>query len=160
MSTLSMRIRAARTGLGLTQQALAAESGLHVQTIKKLEAGEEATLGTLMACQRAFEARGMEFFEIAGRHGFFLAPDHPAPDAARIRAARAALTVTGRDLAMRAGIAERSVVRVENGEPDVTADIIRACLRALQELGADLFELDRKKGLMLPVERSDSVAGG
>ena len=43
------RVRATRLATGLTQEQLAVAAGLTSRTVKRVEAGEETTLGTLVA---------------------------------------------------------------------------------------------------------------
>lgn len=56
----------------MSQGDLAREAGLTYRTVGRLETGMGSTLETLQACQRALEARGVEFFNTSGRHGFSL----------------------------------------------------------------------------------------
>ena len=54
----------------MSQGDLAQEAGLTYRTVGRLETGMGSNVDTLHACQRALEARGVEFFSAAGRQGF------------------------------------------------------------------------------------------
>ncbi len=70
------QIRAARSWLGWSQDALAAKSGVGRATIARIELSAEIRQGlTLAAIQRAFEDAGVEFqFENSDPIGFLIRP--------------------------------------------------------------------------------------
>lgn len=145
-----VRIRAARVALGMTQLTLATESGLHVNTIKKLENGGDSSIATVHACQSTFERHGIEFFEIARRHGLIVPQAHPTPNAARLKAARAALLFSVEDLARLAGFGPRTVAKIENEDGSVRERYVFAYVKALDRLGVLFFDIDGRKGIILP----------
>lgn len=51
---IGQRVRQRRLNMNMTQEQLAAQAGLHVQTIKKFEAGKSPTLLTFIQVLRAF----------------------------------------------------------------------------------------------------------
>lgn len=51
---LGQRVRQRRLNMNMTQEQLAEQAGLHVQTIKKFEAGKSPTLLTFIQVLRAF----------------------------------------------------------------------------------------------------------
>jgi transcriptional regulator with XRE-family HTH domain len=58
---LARRIKQKRLNLNMTQEELSDKAGLHVQTIKKIEAGSSATVQTLVQLLRAFN--DLEFLD-------------------------------------------------------------------------------------------------
>ncbi len=54
LKELTRRIRRRRLNLNLTQQQVADKSGLHIQTIKNFESGNNASLLTLIQILRVF----------------------------------------------------------------------------------------------------------
>ncbi len=54
LKELARRIRRRRLNLNLTQQQVAEQSGLHLQTIKNFESGNNASLLTLIQILRVF----------------------------------------------------------------------------------------------------------
>ena len=61
----STQIRMARAAIAWTVRELAERSGVHRNTIVRIEAGEGSHGPTLAALQRAFEDAGIEFLEAA-----------------------------------------------------------------------------------------------
>ena len=61
----STQIRMARAAIAWTVRELAERSGVHRNTIVRIEAGEGSHSPTLAALQRAFEDAGIEFLEAA-----------------------------------------------------------------------------------------------
>ena len=61
----STQIRMARAAITWTVRQLAERSGVHRNTIVRIEAGEGSHGPTLAALQRAFEDAGIEFLEAA-----------------------------------------------------------------------------------------------
>jgi DNA-binding XRE family transcriptional regulator len=64
-----LQCRSARRLLNWTKQQLAETSGLHWDTIDRLEGGRRAKDATTIAIWRAFDAAGIEFVDEAGRPG-------------------------------------------------------------------------------------------
>ena len=54
LKELTRRIRRRRLNLNLTQQQVADQSGLHIQTVKNFESGNNASLLTLIQILRVF----------------------------------------------------------------------------------------------------------
>lgn len=154
MPTLFARIRAARVGLGLSQSNLATAAGLHVNTVQSLELGNDATIATLVACQVALEARGVEFLEIDGRLGLILPETLEHARGARLRAVREALDLRRKRVSLLTGVGERSVHNIENGNSAVRPVAVNALEAAYEALGADLFDIDGRLALMLPTRGS------
>ena len=150
MPTLFARIRAARVGLGLSQSNLATAAGLHVNTVQSLELGKDATIATLVACQVALEARGLEFLEIDSRLGLILPETLAYARGARLRAVREALDLSRERVSLLAGFGPRSVHNIENGDPAVRPAKLNALEAAFEVLGVDLFDIDGRLALMLP----------
>lgn len=65
MLTIGNQLKAARALAGLEQKDVAVASGIHVNTIRSMEASGSAPIAgrsqNVQAVQRALEARGIEF---------------------------------------------------------------------------------------------------
>lgn len=72
MLTSPKLIAAARVALGMTQADLADASSLGVRTIRNIETGKSVGTDFFIACQKALEDRGVEFFQANNRRGFSL----------------------------------------------------------------------------------------
>jgi transcriptional regulator with XRE-family HTH domain len=66
MKIEAVQSKMARVALGLTGKELAELAGVSLDTINRLEAGEELKERTLVAIRTALEAAGVEFIEKNG----------------------------------------------------------------------------------------------
>ena len=53
---ITQRVKQQRLNVNMTQQELAAKTGLHVQTVKNFESGKSTKLATLIQILRAFDS--------------------------------------------------------------------------------------------------------
>ncbi|WP_369684738.1 multiprotein-bridging factor 1 family protein [Devosia ginsengisoli] len=70
MLTSPELIAAAREALGMSQSELAQASKLGLRTIRNIETRQTVGTDVFELCQKALEARGVEFFQTNNRAGF------------------------------------------------------------------------------------------
>lgn len=70
MLTSPELIAAAREALGMTQGDLALASSVALRTVRNIETRQTVGTDVLEQCQKALEARGVEFFQANNRAGF------------------------------------------------------------------------------------------
>lgn len=125
MPTLPAKIRAARAGVGIGQQALADEAGIHLSTIRQIEGDGQVEFESLLRCQFALQARNVEFIEFGGRHGLVFEGNSAGAGGAALRAGRSALRMGRSETADMARIGEATVARIETAA-NVTQSTIRS----------------------------------
>lgn len=150
MPLLPAKIRAARAGLNMSQQALADESGLHKNTVRGIELNRQVTYESLLQCQVALELHGVEFIEYGGRHGLVMPNSLSAPGAAALRGARGAMMLGRPELAELAGLTAGTVSRIEEGLGSVRSTYLESYIRALGNIGIDVVTLDDGVLVLLP----------
>jgi len=64
------------------------------------------------------------------------------PSLANLRELRTRAALSQRDLAKKAGVAQTTVVRLEQGDPNVLPSTVRKLARALKVKPTDLWEAD------------------
>lgn len=148
MPTLPALLRAARVGLDLSLRGFAEEAGVHFNTVHRYEQNRPVAYEHMVACQSAFERRGVEFIELGGRGGLILRDAHRAL-AVRYRAARASLGLSTEDLARLAGLNSRTILNLEAGKA-VSKLTEEAVGRVLRDRGIDMFETEYGAVVMLP----------
>lgn len=150
MPMLPAKIRAARAGVGLSQQSLADESGVHQNTVRGIERNRPATYEALLQCQVALERHGVEFIEHGGRHGLIFPKVLSTPGAAALRASRAAMMMSRDEVAETAGLTVGTIGRIEAGRGSVHIAYIEAYVRIMLRVGVEIINMDNGVLLLLP----------
>lgn len=143
MLYLAQSLRAARQLLGMSQADIEALTKIERRTIGRIESGKFKLVPRhALRLQNEFEKQGIEFVD-SGINGIGIRWKRPGRfdpfRSSQIRAARAMVGVSQRDLAVRSGVDKNFIARLENDKPKaISMQMTQRLVTELAKLGVEL----------------------